>query len=48
MGSTVCAPSGSVLMTGQHTGHTRVRGNAGQNNFEPQMLRKEDVQLLRF
>jgi len=27
-GSTVCAPSRSVLMTGQHTGHTRVRGNA--------------------
>ncbi|MGB7346525.1 MAG: arylsulfatase [Pirellulaceae bacterium] len=26
-GSTVCAPSRSVLMTGQHTGHTRVRGN---------------------
>ena len=28
-GSTVCAPSRSVLMTGQHTGHTRVRGNKG-------------------
>ncbi|MBI3462440.1 MAG: sulfatase-like hydrolase/transferase, partial [Planctomycetes bacterium] len=28
-GSPVCAPSRSVLMTGQHTGHTRVRGNAG-------------------
>ena len=27
-GSTVCAPSRSVLMTGLHTGHTRVRGNA--------------------
>ncbi len=27
-GSTVCAPSRSVLMTGQHTGHTRIRGNA--------------------
>jgi arylsulfatase A-like enzyme len=26
-GSTVCAPSRSALMTGQHTGHTRVRGN---------------------
>ncbi len=26
-GSTVCAPSRSVLMTGQHTGHTWVRGN---------------------
>ena len=28
-GSTVCAPSRSVLMTGKHTGHTTVRGNAG-------------------
>ncbi|WP_163322806.1 arylsulfatase [Draconibacterium mangrovi] len=26
-GSTVCAPSRSTLMTGQHTGHTPVRGN---------------------
>ena len=26
-GSTVCAPSRSVLLTGQHTGHTPVRGN---------------------
>ena len=26
-GHCVCAPSRSVLMTGQHTGHTRVRGN---------------------
>jgi arylsulfatase A-like enzyme len=26
-GSTVCAPSRSVLMTGQHAGHTPVRGN---------------------
>jgi len=26
-GSTVCAPSRSVLMTGQHTGHTYIRGN---------------------
>ncbi|MED5453543.1 MAG: arylsulfatase [Verrucomicrobiota bacterium] len=29
-GSTVCAPSRSVLMTGLHTGHTRVRGNFGK------------------
>ncbi|MBX2816191.1 MAG: sulfatase-like hydrolase/transferase, partial [Saprospiraceae bacterium] len=29
-GSPVCAPSRSVLMTGQHTGHTTVRGNVGQ------------------
>ncbi len=26
--STVCAPSRSAFITGQHTGHTRVRGNA--------------------
>lgn len=36
-GSTVCAPSRSCLMTGQHTGHTRVRGN----NAYP--LQPEDV-----
>jgi uncharacterized sulfatase len=28
-GSTVCAPSRCVLMTGLHTGHARVRGNGG-------------------
>jgi arylsulfatase A-like enzyme len=27
-GSTVCAPSRCALLTGQHTGHCRVRGNA--------------------
>ena len=27
-GNTVCAPSRSALLTGQHTGHTPVRGNA--------------------
>jgi arylsulfatase A-like enzyme len=26
-GSTVCSPSRSVLLTGQHTGHTAIRGN---------------------
>ena len=26
-GATVCAPSRSTLMTGLHTGHTRIRGN---------------------
>ena len=30
-GSTVCAPSRSVLMTGLHTGHTTVRGNASKH-----------------
>ncbi|MEM7145564.1 MAG: arylsulfatase [Verrucomicrobiota bacterium] len=28
-GSTVCAPTRCVLMTGKHTGHARVRGNVG-------------------
>ena len=27
-GSTVCAPSRCVLMTGKHTGHALIRGNA--------------------
>lgn len=29
-GATVCAPSRSVLMTGQHQGHTRIRGNGSR------------------
>ncbi|HVR35548.1 MAG TPA: sulfatase-like hydrolase/transferase [Methylomirabilota bacterium] len=41
-GATVCAPSRSVLMTGQHHGRTRVRGNAGRNNPAAQALRAED------
>lgn len=36
-GSTVCAPTRSCLMTGQHTGRTRVRGNAASH------LKPEDV-----
>src|SRR6185295_7768494 len=27
-GTTVCAPSPAALITGLHTGHTRIRGNA--------------------
>ena len=42
-GNTVCAPSRSVLMTGQHMGHTHVRGNAGGSDMERQTLRDEDV-----
>ncbi|MCA9150772.1 MAG: sulfatase-like hydrolase/transferase, partial [Planctomycetales bacterium] len=42
-GNTVCAPSRSVLMTGQHMGHTFVRGNAGGANVASQTLRDEDV-----
>lgn len=41
-GATVCAPSRSVLMTGQHHGHTRVRGNAGPNNPQAQSLVSDD------
>jgi arylsulfatase A-like enzyme len=42
-GATVCAPSRSVLMTGLHHGHTRVRGNAGQTNPAAQALKEGDV-----
>ncbi len=41
-GSTVCAPSRSVLMTGKHTGHTTVRGNAGPQNAAIQSLKAND------
>ncbi len=46
-GATVCAPSRSVLMTGQHHGRTRVRGNAGSKNAIAQALRAEDVTVAR-
>lgn len=36
-GSTVCAPSRCVLLTGMHTGHTRIRGNVHS------LLRPRDV-----
>jgi arylsulfatase A-like enzyme len=49
-GSTVCAPSRSVLMTGKHTGHTTVRGNFGTGGVQGLgggkgrvPLRKQDV-----
>jgi len=42
-GSTVCAPSRSCLITGQHTGHTRVRGNASPNGRIP--LRSDDISV---
>ena len=42
-GNTVCAPSRSVLMTGQHMGHTFVRGNAGGPDMSKQSLRDQDV-----
>jgi len=43
-GSTVCAPSRSVLMTGQHTGNTTVRGNWGPNG-ERVPLKDSDVTI---
>jgi arylsulfatase A-like enzyme len=46
-GATVCAPSRSVLMTGMHHGHTRVRGNAGQKNLAAQALREGDVTVAK-
>lgn len=46
-GATVCAPSRSVLMTGQHHGHTRVRGNAGAANPEAQALTADDTTVAR-
>ena len=46
-GNTVCAPSRSVLMTGLHMGHTRVRGNAGANNSVAQMLYASDRTVAR-
>ena len=45
-GSTVCAPSRSVLMTGQHLGRTRVRGNAGALGAA-QSLQADDVTVAR-
>lgn len=46
-GATVCAPSRSVLMTGLHTGHTTVRGNAPRTNSIPQTLRADDVTVAK-
>lgn len=43
-GATVCAPSRSVLMTGLHQGHTRVRGN-GDPQSPSSWLRNEDVTI---
>jgi len=46
-GATVCAPSRSVLMTGLHHGHTRVRGNAGRTNPAAQALQDGDVTVAK-
>lgn len=44
-GAPVCASSRSVLMTGQHAGHTRVRGNSFPEDNGMQELFPEDVTL---
>ncbi|RMG37200.1 MAG: N-acetylgalactosamine-6-sulfatase [Planctomycetota bacterium] len=41
-GSTVCAPSRCVLMTGLHTGHCYIRGN-GKINLRPQDVTVAEV-----
>lgn len=38
-GAPVCAPSRNVLMTGEHTGHTQIRGNSKEG------LRAEDTTI---
>lgn len=45
-GSTVCGPSRSVLLTGQHTGRTRVRGNPTWTlSGNPVDLQPEDITI---
>jgi arylsulfatase A-like enzyme len=43
-GSTVCAPSRCVLMTGLHTGHARVRGNGAAQITS---LKKQDLTVAK-
>jgi len=42
-GSPVCAPSRSCLMTGTHTGHTPIRGNASRATGDRVPLKPEDL-----
>lgn len=42
-GAPVCAPSRSVLMTGQHTGHTTVRSNSSLRTGGRVSLKADDV-----
>jgi arylsulfatase A-like enzyme len=44
-GSTVCAPSRSVLFTGLHTGHTPVRGNGRVSPMSQHPLPAESVTI---
>jgi len=47
-GATVCAPSRCVLMTGKHTGHCWVRGNAGKkDNPQKQILQPQEVTVAK-
>lgn len=46
-GSTVCAPSRSSLLTGQHTGHTQVRGNIEVLPEGQMPLRPDNVSLAK-
>jgi arylsulfatase A-like enzyme len=52
-GSTVCAPSRGVLMTGLHTGHGRIRGNGDwvlpdHDTTLPKLLKKAGYQTACF
>ncbi|MCA2971418.1 MAG: arylsulfatase [Acidobacteriaceae bacterium] len=44
-GANVCAPSRSVLMTGQHSGHTTVRSNASVRTGARVALQSTDVTI---
>ena len=44
-GSTVCSPSRSALLTGQHTGHTPIRGNKRDGNKGNWPLAGESVTI---
>jgi len=49
-GSTVCSPSRSVLLTGQHTGHTPIRGNKyykGKGNWPLPSETKTVAEILK-
>jgi len=45
-GAPICAPSRNTLMTGQHTGHTTIRGNFGVSGKDTKLrvpLKPDDV-----
>jgi arylsulfatase A-like enzyme len=44
-GATVCAPSRSCLMTGQHTGHTTVRSNSSTRTGGRVSLNSDDMTI---